>query len=133
MNNTQICEKFAQGHTNGKGSNIFIEGDTIYSYGRHFAMAKRHGYNTYLFTNRGYSNSTAKHLSHLRGALSGANLIFCENPDNFKPLEQIEENLKEIEQTRVKHQRARKEHTREYALSHIAFLEEQNNTLKGCC
>jgi len=133
MNNTQICEKFAQGHTKGKGSNIFIEGDTIYSYGRHFAMAKRHGYNSYLFTTRGYSNSTAKHLSHLRRALSGATLIFCENPDNFKPLEQIEENLKEIEQSKAKSERARKEHTKEAHLSHVSFLEAQNELLKGVC
>ena len=133
MNNSQICEKFAHGHTDGKGSNIFIEGDTIYSYGYHFAMAKRYGFNKYLFTTRGYSNTTAKHLSHLRHALRGAILIFCENPNNFKPLEQIEENLKEIETTKSKIERARKEHTREAHKEHISFLEAQNEMLKGVC
>lgn len=41
MNNKQIAKAFAQGATKGKGSNLFIEGDTIYSHGYHFKVAVR--------------------------------------------------------------------------------------------
>lgn len=54
----------------GKGNNMFFEGSKIYSYGHHFCMAelipdKR----IVIYNSDGYSNSTAKHLCHVRGAI----------------------------------------------------------------
>lgn len=56
----------------GYGHNMYFEGDTIYSYGRHFPIAKHvtnaSGEHAVLFTTDNYSNSTAKHKAEVRGA-----------------------------------------------------------------
>jgi len=36
MNNDELANRFKEGATKGKGSNMFIENKTIYSYGHHF-------------------------------------------------------------------------------------------------
>lgn len=78
--NSGIAEAFAQGATRGKGNNMFIDGDTIYSYGRHFPMATRGADGTIYMTTKKYSVSTAKHLSYLRQALaqSGLNVVLSD-------------------------------------------------------
>lgn len=68
MNMHDISKKFADGATKGKASNIFIEGDCIYSYGKHFIMAKRDG-DVFLVCQDYYSSSTSKQQSAVRGAL----------------------------------------------------------------
>lgn len=64
-----------QNQSEGRGSNIYFEGATIYSYGRHFPMATIKGDDVF-FTTRSYSNTTAKHLSRTRGAISHKNIIY---------------------------------------------------------
>lgn len=64
---------------------LYYEGDTIYSYGRHFPIAvihkdKKRG-NVTFFTTRSYSNTTVKHISAAHSACSHHELIFCMNPD----------------------------------------------------
>jgi hypothetical protein len=52
--------------------NGFIEGDVIYSYGRHFPIARRHvdGAKTTMFvTLRSYSNTTRKHIDDVKYAI----------------------------------------------------------------
>lgn len=71
MNNQQIAEAFARGATTGKGSNLFIDGKTIYSYGRHFPVATRTARGM-LFTSRGYSRTTAKHKGMVWRAILNA-------------------------------------------------------------
>ena len=68
--NSQVAHAWA--NKTGKhrrGSNFFYEDDTIYSYGGHFPIA-RHMDGVVLFTTQGYSNSTAKHISHASRACS---------------------------------------------------------------
>lgn len=60
----------------GRASNIFFEGATIFSYGKHFPIATIEG-NDVLFTLRSYSNTTAKHVSRTRNAVSHHNIIYC--------------------------------------------------------
>lgn len=48
-----------------KGSNMYFEGDTLYSYGRHFILAIRVK-NGYLLNGDKYSNTTANHQSLTR-------------------------------------------------------------------
>ncbi len=53
-------------------SNFYFDGDTIYSYGSHFPIARlvsRGKRRAVLFTTRTYSNTTAKHLSFVRRAI----------------------------------------------------------------
>lgn len=53
-----------------RGFNMFYDGPTIYSYGRHFAVAKLYPeQGIVLFTSRGYSVSTAKHKSIVSRAI----------------------------------------------------------------
>lgn len=60
---------------------FYFEGDTIYSYGRHFPIAV-HYKNVVLFTLDTYSNTTAKHIDYVRSAASHKDKIYCLNPDS---------------------------------------------------
>tara|TARA_Y100000296_G_scaffold63853_1_gene74474 strand:+ start:152 stop:1024 length:873 start_codon:yes stop_codon:yes gene_type:complete len=53
----------------GKACNMFFDSDIIYSYGYHFPMAKHINNNLILFTSKGYSISTSKHLGITRSAI----------------------------------------------------------------
>jgi|688.fasta_scaffold125538_3 hypothetical protein len=64
----------------GQQGNLFYSGKTVYSYGYHFPIAKHLDYKTVLFTKRGYSNSTSKHIRLVMQAISHKDLIFCNNP-----------------------------------------------------
>lgn len=83
--------------------NLYYYGTSIYSYGSHFCIAKFIDSKTLLFTERGYSNTTAKHISVVSYATSHINKIFCSNPnashiDNFNfwlnNAEQLADKLK---------------------------------------
>jgi hypothetical protein len=68
---SEVCHVWAQQkQSEGKASRIFFDGPSIYSYGRHFEMARFIDANTVFVTTRGYSVSTAKHLSLVRGAVT---------------------------------------------------------------
>lgn len=76
MSNKEICKVFATSVKQGKANSMFIEGNTIYSYGHHFPMARKTTYKTVdgrkiaFVTTRTYSNTTARHMHHARFALS---------------------------------------------------------------
>jgi len=67
----------------GRAGNIQFEDGVIYSYGRHFPVARfapEFG-DVVLFTNRGYSSSTGKHKTIIRGAIPGGfNVVYCDDP-----------------------------------------------------
>jgi len=77
----QVCHIWAaQGQAEGKNTSrsIWFERDIIYSYGRHFPMARiysigegRDHFYFALVNSRTYSNTTSKHMSHVRSALQG--------------------------------------------------------------
>lgn len=75
--NSQVCHVWAsQTQSTGRNSNnsIWFEGDTIYSYGRHFPMArvytKPDGNKFVLTSSKSYSVTTSGHMSDLRSAIS---------------------------------------------------------------
>lgn len=69
-NHQEVAHVWAsQSQESGKSGNMFFEGNSIYSYGHHFEIA-RHVGNVVLFNVAGYSNSTAKHKNYTRRALS---------------------------------------------------------------
>ena len=80
MAHSDVCHIWANRSKDHKScGNVFFEGDTIYSYGRHFPIAK-HVRNikeerAVLFTRDTYSKTTEGHKSMVRGALHG--LQFC--------------------------------------------------------
>ena len=60
--------------------NLFFYNEKIYSYGHHFCIAKHYN-NKLLFTLRGYSNTTCKHINHVNNASSHIEKIYCYYPD----------------------------------------------------
>lgn len=71
----------AQSQTHGRAAaSIFFDGPAIYSYGRHFCIAKIIGDNRVLFTTRGYSITTSKHISWVNYACNHMEKIYCPNP-----------------------------------------------------
>lgn len=77
----QLPAPYKKDHTAGS---LYFEGKTIYSYGRHFPIAtlctNKAGKTVVLFTTRGYSNTTSKHISIVRQACSQFELVYCYNP-----------------------------------------------------
>jgi hypothetical protein len=60
--------------------NFFFYNEKIYSYGHHFCIAKHHN-GELLFTLRGYSNTTCKHINHVHNASNHIKKIYCYYPD----------------------------------------------------
>lgn len=69
MNNDQVSHLWAaQSRPSASGSNFFFEGDTIYSYGRHFPIA-RHYKGIVLITTGSRSGTTSCHTGLVRRAV----------------------------------------------------------------
>lgn len=69
----------AQDSARNSQGNFYFEGPTIYSYGSHFPIAMhvtQGRRKAILFTTRGYSNTTAKHLSIVRRAIPADVQVF---------------------------------------------------------
>jgi hypothetical protein len=77
MTNTDIVTKFLNGATAGKitrhndytgGTHtpLFIEGDTLFSYGHHYELAKRMPDGSVWVNDKRYSATTSKHASLVR-------------------------------------------------------------------
>lgn len=62
ISNNDVAQLFADGATEGHSTNMTIRGDTIYSYGAHFPIAKRIP-EGYVFNSDSYSISTNQHKS----------------------------------------------------------------------
>lgn len=68
MNNNEVAHLWAnKSRERASGSHFYFDGDTIYSYGGHFPIA-RHYKGFVLFTSKSHSVTTAKH----KGIVSGA-------------------------------------------------------------
>jgi hypothetical protein len=69
FSNTHDCiHAFAQRQTpHGKASSVFFYGDKIYSFGYHYLLAEFIDDNTIVINDRGYSNTTSKHISYVIG------------------------------------------------------------------
>ncbi len=67
----------SQPDARNKQGNFYFNGDTIYSYGRHFPIARHatHGKRKcILFTTQTYSNTTSGHIAAVRGAVHGLDI-----------------------------------------------------------
>lgn len=63
-----VIHAFAQrNQSHGRSSNVFFYGDKIYSYGYHYLLGEFIDDKTIVIDDRGYSNTTAKHISYLIG------------------------------------------------------------------
>ena len=67
FSNTQDCvHAFAQRQTpQGKASSVFFYGDKIYSFGYHYLLGEFIDDKTIVINDKGYSNTTSKHISYV--------------------------------------------------------------------
>jgi hypothetical protein len=80
---SEVCHVFAsRSQSEGRAGNISFNGDTINSY-HWWPMARFIDDNTVLFVDHSYSNSTSKHLSHLRRALNHLTVIRVPDVSNL--------------------------------------------------
>lgn len=129
MSHRDLAESFANGATNGKGSRMFIENDTIYSYGYHFPIARRKkGY--YIFNNDSYSSSTSRHKNYVETALSNERVIKIKSCDENLLEEQIKSNEERIEVLRKKILNARTIHKRHFHQTTIFEIQDNNKLIK---
>ncbi len=116
MNNAQVAHAWAaQSRESGKGSNFYFNGATIYSYGGHFPIAKftdrttADGARIVLFTTRGYSVTTSKHIGMARSALHGLDVrvIECHYPENVGNPDNLGDMVERYQAALLKATRAR--------------------------
>ena len=96
----------AQGNATNKQHNFYFEGDTIYSYGSHFPIA-RHvesaaGVPAVFFTTGSYSPTTSQHVSQVRQAIPHSVPTFhVQYPtlDNRKQADYFKDAVKDAEKT----------------------------------
>lgn len=87
-NSLECMHTYAQQtQTHGKSSNIFFEDKKIYSYGRHYLLAEFITINDQkciLINDKGYSNTTAKHIGQIRQATRQYKQYFTSNVDLYQ-------------------------------------------------
>jgi len=104
FSHSDLVKRFEDGKTCGQASNMFIEGDVMYSYGHHFPLVVRTPWGNILNADK-YSSSTSQHQSCCRNlatiqvpfsALQSAGMIVygrwsSENlPEQFKEIDLID-------------------------------------------
>ena len=125
----ELSKQYSEGETKGTGSRMFIEGNTIYSYGHHFPIAVRIKKNLYYFNSEGYSSSTAKHKSYVLGQIEGT-IINLSNCDIEYAQDQLDKNEIEMKDCALKMYKAKKEYMTDYWHNKIMVLETQNRLIK---
>lgn len=99
LSNGEVARRFANGYTSGSSQHVFIDGDRIYSYGRHFCIARRVN-GVILLTTRTYSVSTAKHVGLVWRALKDSEMVECYDPDASSEvnMKHYDEEIAELEE-----------------------------------
>lgn len=81
MTNEELCRRFVNGANKGKGSNMYIRGNKLYSY--YTCICERtvneRGYYNFVYNATKYSVSTSRQQTYLRSALRGENVIEVNN------------------------------------------------------
>lgn len=131
MNNRQVAHVWAQQTKPGaKGSSFYFRDSTIYSYGPHFPIARfieRKGRRAVLFTTRGYSVTTSKHIGQARGAIPGGVPVFYVTDPLDMPRNK---DTRQIYESRVKDasgQAARARINAEFHLDRARSIAEEAN------
>lgn len=133
MSAQEVMHKFAHGGVCEKtpSRNVFIENDTIYSYGHHFAMARRivipnkltpatigvglrnePGQTIFLVNCNGYSVTTSKHMSWLRQALRNNGKMFEVNRPDYDVKDQPADYVSRYNSERENAKQAKSEITK---------------------
>jgi hypothetical protein len=99
--NPQLCHKFnEQSQTEGRASNMFFEGDTMYSYGRHYIVGEFLTPDLIVINDVGYSSSTSKHISILTSATRDKTQIFSTRAEPKIVADKIQISFKKLAKSR---------------------------------
>jgi hypothetical protein len=95
----------------GRGQ-LYFRGDTIYSYGGHFPIARHvkndKGEAAVLFTTRDYSHTTGMHKRGTRSAIpSTARVFYIERPDRMPTVVDVQDKERKAAELLAKSKRAR--------------------------
>lgn len=124
MDNKEVAHLWAnRSKPSASGSHFFFEGDTIYSYGSHFPIA-RHCKGVVLFTTRGYSNSTARHKGYVSGACSHLTVFHVPQPTADPGREELKAYQSRITALEMQAGRARNPH---YHLQSLEAVVDEAN------
>jgi hypothetical protein len=84
-NSSQVIHLWAnQSQDSARASNVFFDGASLYSYGTHYELGRMiqvNGRSVALINTRGYSNTTAKHISWTKRAVTHLPAIYCKTGD----------------------------------------------------
>jgi len=99
-NSLECMHAFAQqNQTHGKSLNVFFEDTKIYSYGRHYLLAEFKeidGKKCIIINDKGYSNTTAKHISTIIQATRQYKQYFTSNVDLYQVRQTILHNYAKL-------------------------------------
>lgn len=122
----------AQAEARNSNRSFWFEGDTIYSYGRHFPIARhvtnKKGVAAVLFASRDYSITTSKHKDYVRQAIPSDVPIFFTNDVNCNPSDtMLDEYQASINNKALIASRARS--NKEWRLTDVDIAIERFNLL----
>lgn len=130
-NKTQESARNPQG-------NFYFDGDTIYSYGGHFPIARhirnKRAEDAVLFTLRGYSNTTAHHKSMVHGAISRDVPVFVVDDvftDRKDARDEFEHYKKRVTEAALSAGRARSDRQKEWKTRNLEELLDEANRFAG--
>ncbi len=120
---------FPSAHLRSHNGNLYANNGTIYSYGPHFPICRYIGNNEWMFTNRSYSVTTARHIQLVRVHLPRyatvwhvANVMAASDGDH---LGNVINAIVRAEQAVVQADKSRRERTRR------SHLDEANDLYAG--
>ena len=98
---TDVIHLFAQkSQDHAKCNNVFFYGSKIYSYGYHYLMGEfitnKNGDLAIMINNKGYSNTTAKHVSKLASATRQYKQFYTMYCDSKQVLQELESLLQKL-------------------------------------
>ena len=101
QNHSQVCHAFnLQNQYEGRAGSIFFYENKIYSYGYHYLLGEFINPQTILINNKGYSNSTSKHISILTQATRDKKQILLSHIHLDLVLLQLDEMYKSLMKAR---------------------------------
>jgi hypothetical protein len=101
---SDLAHAWAHGATDGEKHSVFIRGNKIYSYGRHYiigARIKSKNGGAFLYNDHTNSNTTNKHRNHVYNAMHGKvfHVSELDVPEDFKGAK----NCKDLHKANVKY------------------------------
>lgn len=122
-NTDEVIHVFAQ-RTQKEGQNqsrsVFFYGDKIYSYGHHYLLGQFIDEKTIIINDKGYSRTTAKHISKLRYATNHYRQFFATQTNVDLVYDEVMNLLWKIEA-------AKKPHTKRGYINNVVYLAKKMN------